>query len=60
MADNKNIRGPQDRKLISLSEDHEIRYWTESLGVSEARLRESVKEHGNSAEKIRAALNKAA
>jgi hypothetical protein len=39
-----------------LSEDYEVRYWTEALGVSRERLEELVKKHGNSADKVREAL----
>ena len=45
-----------DRKLISLTEPHELRSWTESLGCSETQLRDAVKEVGNSAEAVRAHL----
>jgi hypothetical protein len=45
-----------DRKLISLTEPHEVRSWTESLGCSETQLRDAVKEVGNSAEAVRAHL----
>jgi len=58
MADNKNDTGSPDRDRISLSEDYEIRDWTQSLGVSEERLREAVSAVGNSADKVRAYLNK--
>jgi uncharacterized protein DUF3606 len=57
--DLKNVGSP-DRKLISLEEEHEVRYWTTALGVTEQRLRELVAKHGHSAEKIRQALGKAA
>jgi Protein of unknown function (DUF3606) len=60
MSDDRTQRGPQDRNRISLSEDYELRYWTKELGVSEERLRELVRQHGNSAEKIREALRTAA
>ena len=56
MSDDKAKRGAPDRNLINLSEDHEIRYWTKELGLSEAELRKAVKEHGNSVSKVRAAL----
>jgi hypothetical protein len=56
MSDDKTKRGPQDRSRISLSEDYEVRYWTEALGVSRERLEELVRKHGNSAEKVREAL----
>jgi len=47
-----------DRKLIALNEPHEVRSWTESLGVSEQQLRAAVAAVGNSAEKVRAYLRK--
>lgn len=56
MSDDKSKRGAQDRSRISLSEDYEVRYWTEALGVSKERLEELVRKHGNSAEKVREAL----
>jgi hypothetical protein len=39
-----------------LSEDYEVRYWTEVLGVSRERVEELIRAHGNSAEKIREAV----
>jgi hypothetical protein len=59
MSDDKTKKGTPDRKLISLNEDYEVRYWTEALGVSETRLRELVAKHGHSAEKIREQLRAA-
>ena len=56
MADDKNVRGTQDRSRINVNEDYELRYWTKSLGVSEERLRELVKEHGVSVERVREAI----
>jgi hypothetical protein len=48
----------QDRKRISLTEDYEVRYWTHELGITKDQLAAMVKEHGNSVDKIRAALAK--
>ena len=45
-----------DRKLISLTEEHEVRYWTKALGVSDERLREAVQRVGHSAAKVRVEL----
>lgn len=56
MSDDKNRIGSPDRDRISLSEDYEIRHWTESLGVGEAELREAVDAVGNSADKVRVYL----
>lgn len=58
MADDKQMTGSPDRDRINLSEDYEVRDWTESLGVSEQELREAVDAVGNSAEAVRAYLNK--
>lgn len=59
MPDDRSNVGGADRSRISLSEDHEVRGWTESLGVSEAELREAVDAVGNSAPAVRAYLNQA-
>jgi pyrroloquinoline quinone (PQQ) biosynthesis protein C len=53
MSDDKNNRGSQDRNRISLTEDYEVRHWTEALGVSREELEEAVKSVGNSAQKVR-------
>lgn len=57
MADDPKKTG-NDRKLISLSEDYEVRDWTKSLGCSEKELRDAVSKVGNSAEKVREYLKK--
>jgi len=56
MNDDLGKRGPADATRISLGEEWEVQYWTKVLGVSEERMAELVRQHGNSAEKIRAAL----
>lgn len=58
MSDDRTRRGPQDRSRINTSEDYEIRYWTETLGVSADALKRLVSQHGNSVEKARKALGK--
>ena len=58
MSDDPSKTG-QDRKLISLTEDYEVRDWTQSLGVSEEELRRAVGKVGNSAEAVRRELGKA-
>ncbi|WP_293868234.1 DUF3606 domain-containing protein [uncultured Alsobacter sp.] len=58
MADNPEIRGAQDRSRINLHQDHEVRYWTKALGVTEDQLRATVARVGSSAEKVRAELGK--
>jgi len=53
MSDDKSKRGGSDRNRISLGEEHEVRYWTKELGVSQRELEEAVKSVGNSADKVR-------
>lgn len=56
MADNLNDPGPEDGKLISLTEEHELDYWTGELGVSRDELRAAVGEVGHSVKAVRARL----
>lgn len=58
MSDDLTNRGPQDRTRINVNEDHELRYWTKELGVSEERLKEVVKAVGVSVESVREHLRK--
>lgn len=53
MADNKSDVGSPDRDRIAMSEDHEVRYWTEALGVTKERLQQAVEAVGSSAAKVR-------
>ncbi len=58
MSDDLSKRGPQDRSRINVNEAHELRYWTQALGVTEAKLREAVKAVGPSATAVREHLGK--
>lgn len=58
MSDDLTNRGPQDRARINVNEDHEVRYWTKELGVSEEQLREAVKAVGVSVEAVKEHLKK--
>jgi uncharacterized protein DUF3606 len=58
MSDDKQNRGGPDRSRMNMHEDYEVRYWTETLGVSKERLAELVAQHGTSAAKVRAAIGK--
>jgi hypothetical protein len=42
MADEKEVRGPADVTRINVKEANEVRYWTKTLGITEARLRQAV------------------
>ena len=52
MSDDKQITA-QDRKLISLEQDYEVRDWCKSLNCTEQELRSAVKSVGNSARDVR-------
>jgi hypothetical protein len=54
MADNKAKRGGGDRRLISLSEAYEVRYWAKKFKVTPLKLKAAVKAAGRSAEKVEA------
>lgn len=56
MSDDKTRSGGQDRKLISLSEDYEVRDWAAKFGVTERALRDAVGRVGNNAEDVRREL----
>ncbi len=58
MSDNLANRGPQDRSRISLREEHEVRYWTQALGVTKEQLAAAVQAVGSSADRVRAHLGK--
>jgi hypothetical protein len=53
MADDRDIRGPQDRSRINTDQDYEVRYWTRELEISEEELRRAVQTVGSSADKVR-------
>ena len=57
MSDDLKKTG-QDRKRISLKEPHEVRSWTESLGITEQQLKAAVAAVGSSVEKVREYLRK--
>ena len=46
MADNRTIRGPQDRQRINLSEDYVVAYWSMKWDVSREELAEAVRKAG--------------
>jgi hypothetical protein len=58
MADDPKQRHGQDRTRIDTNQDHEVRYWTKELGVSEDELKEAVRIAGNQVEKVRQHLSK--
>ena len=46
MADDRSLRGPQDRQRINMSEDYEVTYWSKKWGVSREQLSEAVQKAG--------------
>lgn len=46
MSDDLNNRGGQDRLRINVHEEHEVRYWTQELGVSREQLEQAVQAVG--------------
>lgn len=58
MADDLNERGAQDRSRINVNEAHEVRYWTQRFGVTEAQLHQAVADVGVSADAVAQHLGK--
>ena len=56
MSDDKSKPGGQDRQLISVSEDYEVRDWAKKFGVTEKALRDAVARVGNRAEDVQREL----
>jgi hypothetical protein len=52
MSDNKQNIGNPDKSRINLSEDYEVRYWSEKFGVSHEELKTAVKEVGSNPKKV--------
>lgn len=53
MSDSNQNRGEPDRSRINLNQEHELRYWTKALDVTDEELREAVRVSGSSADKVR-------
>jgi hypothetical protein len=58
MSDDLKNRGPQDASRINLQEEHEVRYWTQALGVTREQLEAAVRAVGVSADAVRRQLGK--
>lgn len=58
MSDDLKNRGPADRARINVHEDHEVRYWTQELGVNREQLEQAVKAVGVMAADVRKHLGK--
>lgn len=51
--DDPSRTGSPDRDRISLTQDHEVQYWTRALGVSAEELQRAVQAVGPTAEAVR-------
>lgn len=58
MPDDLNKRGQQDRSRINMHEEHEVRYWTDALGVTRDELQRAVDQVGVSASAVRQHLGR--
>jgi hypothetical protein len=54
--DDLKKKGSQDRSKINMHEPHEVKYWTEELGVDKDQLQKLVDKVGNSANAVRKEL----
>lgn len=52
MADNTGVRGEPDRSRINVNQEHEVRYWTQKLGISADELKKIVGEVGPMADAV--------
>jgi hypothetical protein len=53
MVDDPALRGPQGRSKIAMHEEHEVRYWTQHLGVTRDALQTAVDAVGHGADAVR-------
>jgi hypothetical protein len=56
MPDDPTKKGGPDRDRVNIHEEHEMRYWTERLGVSRDKLQDAVKKVGPMVDDIEAEL----
>lgn len=56
MADDKTKRDGRDSSKVSSSEDYELSYLEEKLGVTRQQVKDAIKQVGNSREKVEAYL----
>ena len=58
MADDTTKRDYRDRDRINVHEEYELGYWTEELGVSPEKLKQTVEKVGVMVSDVRKALGK--
>lgn len=57
MSDDLKNPGPEDGKRISLTEAHEVAYWTKALNITEEQLGKAVAAVGHMAKDVRIYLD---
>jgi hypothetical protein len=58
MSDHKDKRDYRDRERINVHQEHELRCWTNELGVTPEKLKETVEKVGVMASSVRQELRK--
>ena len=58
MADDKNLRGQQDRSRVAGNEDYELDYLARQLNVSREEVKAAIAAVGNDRDKIEQYLKK--
>jgi Protein of unknown function (DUF3606) len=56
--DDRTKKGGQDRSRINISEDYELRYWSEKFGISKDQLKQVVGRVGSSVKDVERALGR--
>ncbi len=58
MADDLKETGRPDDSRINVEQDHEVRYWSQELGISPNELRQAVQYAGPMVKDVRRHLNR--
>lgn len=56
MPDDLTKRRPQDSSRVNINEPWEVKFWCKEFGITEARLKQLVKQYGTSAAVIRSKI----
>jgi hypothetical protein len=58
MSPDKARRSARDRSRVAVDDDDDVRYWTETFGVTEDELRDAVRTSGFMIDDVRAHLRR--
>lgn len=56
MSDDKSMKDNRDRSKVSGSEEYEVNYFVQKLGVTRDQVMEAIKKIGNDRQKLEAFL----